>query len=597
MSAGSGANPWVDIEVGPGEPPLRYVGSPRSTRFPVYTRGNAGEVYPEVVWPLSYTTAFAESVAAFEESQNRTGVLRHKDFAGDPSALSGVFGGYAYLNLSAMRVLAIRSFGVTVDEVDRVFMGSSSGTPHVVSKADRSIAATLASIKSGLTTLRKKSLPHLDANARAAAEYLRSLPPLETATEQELWDAAQRGLPMSVAMFADHLEVSGQASVPAALLAKRCRDDLGDESMALRLVTGAGGVASAAPSHALWKLGRSVAGSAALTALFDEGVSGLLDRLRADDRDDVRSFVQDVDAFLARFGARGPNEWETACETWGTKPELALALVDRMRFTDASHDPALSEQRVRSDRAAALQEVRARIGARKAKRIEKLVDSALLFAQGREQAKTTIVEVIHGNRVLLREIGRRCAARAKAAGVGEAAPDDLWFVVADEAPDYLQHPERFAAQIAERRAVRARLASLVPPFTFSGSLPPLSQWERRDNQRRDAVMVGQTLSGIAGCPGVARGRARVILDPSDPTALGPGDVLVAPITDPAWTPLFVSAEAVVVDVGAQLSHAVIVSRELGIPCVVSVTDATRRIPDGALIEVDGTSGTVRVVEA
>jgi pyruvate,water dikinase len=72
-------------------------------------------------------------------------------------------------------------------------------------------------------------------------------------------------------------------------------------------------------------------------------------------------------------------------------------------------------------------------------------------------------------------------------------------------------------------------------------------------------------------------------------------VLVAPITDPAWTPLFVPAAAVVVDVGAQISHAVIVSRELGIPCVVSVTGATRRIPDGALVEVDGDAGTVTMV--
>ena len=67
-----------------------------------------------------------------------------------------------------------------------------------------------------------------------------------------------------------------------------------------------------------------------------------------------------------------------------------------------------------------------------------------------------------------------------------------------------------------------------------------------------------------------------MLDAGDPRDLGPGDVLVAPITDPSWTPLFLAAEAVIVDVGAMMSHAVIVSRELGIPCVVSVIGATRR---------------------
>jgi rifampicin phosphotransferase len=108
--------------------------------------------------------------------------------------------------------------------------------------------------------------------------------------------------------------------------------------------------------------------------------------------------------------------------------------------------------------------------------------------------------------------------------------------------------------------------------------------------------VGDVLQGLPGCPGVAEGRARIILDPNDPVALAPGDVLVAPITDPSWTPLFVPSAAIVVDVGAALSHAIIVSRELGIPCVVSATDATRRIPDGALVRVDGGTGVVTVLE-
>ena len=101
---------------------------------------------------------------------------------------------------------------------------------------------------------------------------------------------------------------------------------------------------------------------------------------------------------------------------------------------------------------------------------------------------------------------------------------------------------------------------------------------------------------MPGCPGLAEGRARVILDSNDPTELEPGDILVAPITDPSWTPLFVPAAAVVVDVGAPLSHAIIVSRELGIPCVVSATDATRKIPNGALVQVNGDSGVVTVLE-
>ena len=85
-----------------------------------------------------------------------------------------------------------------------------------------------------------------------------------------------------------------------------------------------------------------------------------------------------------------------------------------------------------------------------------------------------------------------------------------------------------------------------------------------------------------------------MLDLSDPSVLEPGEIMVAPSTDPSWTPLFLVAGGVVTDIGAVGTHAVIVSRELGIPCVPSIADATKRIPDGATITVDGALGTVTV---
>lgn len=109
-------------------------------------------------------------------------------------------------------------------------------------------------------------------------------------------------------------------------------------------------------------------------------------------------------------------------------------------------------------------------------------------------------------------------------------------------------------------------------------------------------MRGEQSVGVAGSSGAVRGTARIVLDPGDPFALEPGDILVAPYTDPSWAPLFMTAGGVVVDVGGQASHAIIGSRELGLPCVVSATDATGRILDGATIEVDGDNGTVTVVE-
>ncbi len=147
--------------------------------------------------------------------------------------------------------------------------------------------------------------------------------------------------------------------------------------------------------------------------------------------------------------------------------------------------------------------------------------------------------------------------------------------------------------IDERRARRAFLQARTPPFWFEHRQPPPESWPLRDAA---AVPDGsrRVLTGMGVCPGIASGRARVVIDPADPRELGADDVLIAPITDPAWTPLFLAVAGVVVDVGAQQSHAAIVARELGIPAVVSVTDASRTIPDGALVTVNGTTGEVTV---
>ena len=135
----------------------------------------------------------------------------------------------------------------------------------------------------------------------------------------------------------------------------------------------------------------------------------------------------------------------------------------------------------------------------------------------------------------------------------------------------------------------------MPDERFVGEPEPPTTWPQRGSDEVVRLASGEAITGLPGCPGTAEGIARVVLDSHDPSALEPGDVLVAPITDPSWTPLFVPAGAVVVDVGAMMSHAVIVSRELGIPCVVSATGATRRIPNGARVRVDGNAGTVTVL--
>jgi pyruvate,water dikinase len=164
-----------------------------------------------------------------------------------------------------------------------------------------------------------------------------------------------------------------------------------------------------------------------------------------------------------------------------------------------------------------------------------------------------------------------------------------------ELDSFIENPEQMADLIQERSEGFAALSSLQDPFIVNGVVPPLSDWGERGipSQPADA---GEELAGVPGSPGIVTGKARVITDPSDPQGLEPGEILVAPITDPSWTPLFIPAAGVVVEVGAPLSHSVIVSREFGIPCVTGVFEAVSKIPNGAIISVNGVTGTVTIAE-
>jgi pyruvate,water dikinase len=368
-----------------------------------------------------------------------------------------------------------------------------------------------------------------------------------------------------------------------------CQQALGDPSLAMRLISGIGDVDSAAPSFAMWDLGRRVSTTPAVQAEFDTGLDGLLDRLRQ--RPEADEFLKGFDTFVYDFGSRGPNEWEMRCPTWETNPELAMVSIDRMRVLDEAGDPTPSQQRLAAEREVIAADVLKglEVAPEAQGQMAAALNAVKLFMPGRERTKTTIIKLTQELRLTAREIGRRMCEL----GVFDR-PENVGMMCDGELDELIANPKKWRDTVMDREELYARLQALEPPFIIDGEVPPLQDWKKKDRTPQH-VPVGTTLAGLAGCPGSARGRARVILSPFDGADLQPGDVLVAPITDPSWTPLFVPASAVVVDVGAPISHAVIVSRELGIPCVVSVIDATRKIPDGALVEVDGTNGTVTLV--
>jgi pyruvate,water dikinase len=216
-------------------------------------------------------------------------------------------------------------------------------------------------------------------------------------------------------------------------------------------------------------------------------------------------------------------------------------------------------------------------------------NSVGVFMAARERCKTNNIRAVGEVRECFLELGRRAVANGHLAHERQ-----IFMLLADELDDWMADPASFTNKLAEREVDYHALYELEPPYSVVGTVPPLSEWPRRDSNAVEAVDVGDVLHGVAGSPGTVTGTARILLDLSDPSKLEPGDILVAPSTDPSWTPLFLAAGGVVTNIGAVGTHAVIVSRELGIPCVPSIADATRRIPDGAKITIDGSLGTVTI---
>jgi pyruvate,water dikinase len=516
-----------------------------------------GEVFPTVVSPLTWTVYGVEAEAGWRDGFCKFGAFSPADFGDEPMVILGVFGGYCYLNMSLIRIFAVRTPGLSVADMDHQFFGEADAPTYLAQPGDRSLKHSAKVAATLLRTLRAKSLPMLEQDKVDVATWVARLPAVGPATDQQLQQL-----------------VAGK---------------LDDPGVIMTLLGGIGNVESAEPTVKLWELGRMVTTEPKVWACFEDGLDGLLDRLAYEPA--AEPFLKGLDLFLHDFGSRGPNEWEGSSSTWGTCPELALAAIDRMRVTDDDHNPQQHQAALAAARTAATESVRRRLGVAARRQFDTALRSSIVFSQGRERSKTTVIRGLHAVRLAQRELARRARNRG-----GPSALEDFWLLRKDEVTQYLADPPAWTETLAERAALRDKLTGLVPPFIFEGRQPPPDQWASSAVVAAPAT-AGDELRGIAGCPGIARGRARVVTDPLDPRCLCPGEVLVAPITDPSWTPLFVAAEAVVVDVGAQMSHAVIVARELGIPAVVSVTGATQRIPDGALLEVDGNAGVVRVLSS
>lgn len=561
-------------------------------KFPAWTRGNAADVFPDPASPFFATTYLRASLGkGLVDAYSTIGVFDWDEVENpiDPT-MFGVFGGYVYNPLSYTRLFGARMPGASPEAIDKAFFDERDEVPayrpepwHESPRHAEKLGETAAWV---LTT---DSYPQIEADKVMADTARATRPDFSTLDNFELMNRARAMMPLLRQAMMSGMISSTLSSIGTGVVGA-IAEALGDPTMSVRLLAGIE-ADSAEPPRAIWGLSRLVRASGDVGAEFDKGVNGLTARLRASSSSDARNFVAAFDDFLFRFGSRGPAEWDVIALSWEAKPDVALAVVDRMRLISDDDDPAARRAEAVAERDRVLNDVRAKLAgdAETLGTFEAGMRASTLFLSARERYKANCIKLVGEIRESMREIARRLVADGLLGKV-----EHIFMLMADEVDEFGIHPERYTTKLAERHAAYLTLFELEPPFAVDGKVAPISQWKKRIAARVEVAKSGDVLRGVAASSGVATGTARVIVDPAQLEDFEPGDVLVAPQTDPSWAPLFLAASAVVVNVGAVGSHAMIASRELGIPCVPSVEHATVRIPSGATVTVDGNAGTVTI---
>jgi pyruvate,water dikinase len=358
---------------------------------------------------------------------------------------------------------------------------------------------------------------------------------------------------------------------------------------ALRLIQGRFGALHEAE---VWldRLTGTVRADPTLRAAFAEGPPPSIEALAA--LPEAEALIDDVREFLDAHGHLGGSFDDIAFPSWIEEPSIVLG--DIARRLSVAGAPSAVERRAellaQADQEADL--VRAIL----ADRPEELARFESLLDAGRRVGPLTEIHNYWIDRLTqsqLRAFTLRVGARLVGAGALERA-DDVHYLTRDEVPGVLRTPGDQRPLVADRQAIHARQKAMRPPATVGAPKTPPTDPDRFDGARYEPTEDG-ILRGTGASAGIARGAARVMNGPADFWKLTPGDVIVAPSSNPSWVPLFTVAGGVLCNTGGVLSHAAVVAREVGVPAVVGLGDATTRIPDGALVELDGSTGLVRIL--
>jgi pyruvate,water dikinase len=558
-----------------------------SPAWTLYTTGNVNEVLPGVTRPLYADLAKWWDYYWCDGVATDLGVRDLIEIEPPPASNELTFlGGRWAVNVSfalALNELYQESGSAMLTSF---FEGGEQVTSGASSRADRARAAHAIAMK------RWKNIERMwrDGDRKSRASYAASRRRrLHNLSDQALVDLVDENTRLVGDLFITHWYVTVGGGDFAARLGPMLDSYVPGHppEWTTTLTSALRDVESARPGKALWDMSRLVLARKSLAAeLSYLDHHTILARLAAPPNADWEALSAAWREFMEEFGWRGQRESDASTATWDESPEFVIGALLANVAAPASANPYTREEKAARARERLEARVLARVPQAERRKFTEFLRLTQTLARTREGVKANWARACRNYRPVVHEIGRRLVQR----GVLESVAD-VWFLRLDELHAFGQGtlPADVAQRVAARKEEFAYLQTMDLPdgvFTWPCELVPIDQ----------GVNAAQTeFQALGVSPGVATGRARVILDAFDDVDIEPGEILVAPITDAPWTPLFIPAAAVVVEMGGVLSHAATVAREFGIPAVSGVKDATRIIKTGQMLTVDGNRGTVTIV--
>jgi len=356
------------------------------------------------------------------------------------------------------------------------------------------------------------------------------------------------------------------------------------EEVRCKLISGITGNVTMETNKHLWDLAQTAKASRTVSDLIRQYRDREL-TMRLEQSPEGRAFLGELERFLKEYGHREVR-MDILYPTWSEDPTPVLAFVRGFLDVGENQNPHWQQQRLIQQREETARAVQARVQHDLIGRylvwpiFRWVLKHAEVHTRERDTMHFELTRMFPPFRRLLLELGRRWTERGRC-----EQPSDVFFEGLDELAALAESPRSIRTEVSERQAqFEASKLRAAPSIIQDGV-------EIHEGVTRAETPAGQ-LRGIAGSPGTVSGVVRIIRGPEEFAKLQIGDILVAPLTNPVWTPLFAIAGGVITEVGGILSHGAIVAREYGIPAVMAVAGATTSLKEGQWLTVDGNKGII-----